>query len=70
MLPTIGLMIAAYIFLRCLEILATLERIPSRANRGVIAVVAVAVVLLCIIGGYGLLTAGVEATQMLRPLMR
>ena len=69
MIPTIGLMIAAYIFLRCLEMLATLERIPNRRNRLVVAVVAVGVTVLCAVGGYGLLSAGSEATRTLAPLM-
>lgn len=70
MLPTIGLMIAGYIFLRCLEVLATLERFSNRGSRIVIAVVAVAVILLCAVGGYGILTSNIEATRALAPLMR
>lgn len=46
MLPTIGILIAGYVFLRCLEILATAEKIQSRFWRFAVALAALGVLLL------------------------
>jgi hypothetical protein len=68
MVPTIGILIAGYIFLRCLEILATIERVSSRGNRVVLGAFAVCVLLLSIYSVYALATASTDAGNVLRGL--
>ncbi len=66
MIPTIGILIAGYIFLRCLEILATIERISSRGNRVALGAFAVCVLLLSIYSIYALATASTDAGAVLK----
>ncbi len=66
MIPTIGLMIGAYIVLRCIEIFATLDRIPSRTNQGIVGFTAAAVILVTVFCGYGLLDSSITAAEVLK----
>lgn len=69
MIPTIGLMIGAYIILRCLEILAkpAAEFNSSGARRGVM-IFAVLVFLVSVLGVGELLRSGSDVTERLRVL--
>lgn len=66
MIPIIGVMIAAYIFLRCLEILATVDRVESAGNRLILKIVAACVLLLSLFGGIALTQAGGDAARMMQ----
>lgn len=68
MVPTIGVMIGAYIFLRCLEIFSTLDRVASKANRAVLGVVCVGVILVTALSIYDLVSSGTRTDERMRQL--
>lgn len=65
MIPTIGILIAGYVFLRCLEILATIERIQSRAYRVAIAIVGICMLFISVYSAIVLLATGSSISQEL-----
>ncbi len=59
MIPTIGLMIAAYIAMRCIEVFTfSRERYSSETAQGVMIFVAIAVLLVTGVLSLSLLTSG------------
>lgn len=58
MIPTIGILIAGYVCLRCLEILANIKKIESRGSRAVIALTALCLLLFSIGGIFSLSRTG------------
>src|SRR5688500_7138903 len=68
MIPTIGLMIGGYIFLRCLEIFATSDRIESKSNRVIVGIFAFAVLILAAIGSVSLVQSSFNAQTKMEQL--
>ncbi len=65
MIPAIGVMVGAYIALRCCEIFATLDRIQSQKNRAVIGIMAAGVLVVTVVCAIEILGSGVAARQIL-----
>lgn len=70
MIPTIGILIAGYICLRCLEILANIKRVESLGSRSVLAIAALSLLLVSIFGIVSLTATSNTVAESLAPLLR